>query len=126
MADKIKLKDGTELLTTQIQTLSGISIALADTDALQDLKDSLTDDNLSEVEIVNNAGLTVGQYEHLRLVDAWKLVWLDTGLEVTISLREKTQTEIRLDALEQSNALLDGAITDIAEAVSTISEGGTE
>ena len=41
---------------------------------------------------------------------------------VTISLREKTDTEKRLDALEESQEIQDGAIEDIGMALSDIAE----
>ena len=42
---------------------------------------------------------------------------------VTIALREKTDIEVRLDALEESQTLQDGAIEDIADVVSELAEG---
>ena len=42
---------------------------------------------------------------------------------VTISLREKTDIEKRLDAIEESQEIQDGAIEDIGAALSDMAEG---
>ena len=42
---------------------------------------------------------------------------------VTISLREKTDIEKRLDALEESQQIQDGAIEDIGMVLSDMAEG---
>ena len=43
----------------------------------------------------------------------------------TYSLREKTDEEKRLDALEEGKAVQDGAIDDLGKVVGTLAEGGT-
>ena len=58
-------------------------------------------------------------------------VWLQADLvdgkvEATFSLREKTELEKRLDAIEEGQSIQDGAIADLGEVVSTMAEGGAE
>ena len=51
---------------------------------------------------------------------------VDGNVEATFSLREKTEVEKRLDAIEEGQNIQDGAIADLGDVVSTIAEGGAE
>ena len=50
----------------------------------------------------------------------------DGKVVANFSLREKTDIEKRLDAIEAGQTLQDGAIRDLGDVVSTIAEGGEE
>ena len=65
--DKLKLLDGSEIEAISMYSLDSIVVLLEDVDGLQELKDKLTDDNLSAIEIYNGAGNKIGIYENLRL-----------------------------------------------------------
>ena len=88
----------------------------------------LTPDNLSQVQIKNGAGLTVGTYTDLVLASETSVVAPDGMVLTTYSLREKTTEERRLDALELGQQVQDGALEDLGAVTSTLAaqmEGGT-
>ena len=124
--DKIILKNKNEIEVVQMPSIGSITVNLADVAALQSLKDSLTEDNLSEVKTTNEAGLTVGNYEDLILQPDWTVRWTEYGIRATFGLREMTETERRLSELEAGQQVQDGAISDLGSAVSDIAEGGAE
>ena len=124
--DKIILKNKNEIEVVQMPSIGSITVNLADVAALQSLKDSLTEDNLTEVKTTNEAGLTVGNYEDLILNTDWTVRWTDDGIQATFGLREMTETERRLSELEAGQQVQDGAISDLGSAVSDIAEGGAE
>lgn len=124
--DKIILKNKTEIEVTQMPSIGSVTVQLENVSALQSLKDSLTEDNLSEVKTTNEAGFAVGNYEDLILQPDWKVRWNDDGIQATFGLREMTETERRLSELEAGQQVQDGAISDLGSAVSDIAEGGAE
>ena len=67
----------------------------------------------------------VGNYTDLVLVSETSMVAADGTVLTTYSLREKTDEEKRLDALEEGKAVQDGAIDDLGKVVGTLAEGGT-
>lgn len=73
----------------------------------------------------NGDGTVVGNYTDLVLVSEMSVIATDGTVLTTYSLREKTAEEKRLDALEAGQAVQDGAINDLGEAVGTMAEGGT-
>lgn len=87
--------------------------------------ETLTPDNLATVQIKNGDGTVVGNYTDLMLVTETSVIATDGVVFTTYSLREKTDEEKRLDALEEGHAVHDGAIGDLGEAVGTLAEGGT-
>ena len=122
--DKIILKDNTEVEVLQMPSLGSITVSVADVAAIQTLKNQLTVDNLSNVTIKNDAGLTTGIYEDLNLSDTWTIKWTDDAIETTFGLAVKSDIEKRLDAVETGQSIQDGAIADLGTAVSDIAEGG--
>lgn len=75
----------------------------------------MTEDNLSEVQIRNGAGLTAGRYTDLVLVSETSVVRKDGTILTSFRLREKTDIEKRIDALEEGQEVQDGAIIDVAQ-----------
>lgn len=82
----------------------------------------LTEDNLAEVTIKNDAGLVCGTYADLVLVSETSTVDADGSVITSYKLREKTDTDKRLDALEMGQEVLIGAVSDLGTATSAISE----
>ena len=85
--------------------------------------DVLTPENLKSVQVVNRDGTTVGNYSDLVLVSETSEE-KDGKIETSFNLREKTDVEKRLDALEEGQEVQDGAIGDLGTAVSDLAEGG--
>ena len=124
--DKIILKNKNEIEVVQMPSIGSVTVQLENVSALQSLKDSLTEDNLSEVKTTNEAGITVGSYEDLILNPDWTVRWTEDGIRATFGLREMTEMERRLSELEAGQQVQDGAISDLGSAVSDITEGGAE
>lgn len=115
--------------TTAIELLAGAGISsmttiCKDWAEVAVLMLKLTPENLSSVHVQTSEGLTVGNYTDLVLQPgSWEVK--EDGVHITISLREKTDIEKRLDNVESGQQTQDGAITDLGEAVGNLAEGGT-
>ena len=121
--DKIILSNGYEI---EIESGANLSDIRAVSDTKYDMIsawDMLTPENLSSVRVVNGDGLTVGNYSDLVLVSETSAE-KDGKIETSFNLREKTETEKRLDALENGQEVQDGAISDLGAAVSGLAEEG--
>ncbi|HIU79194.1 MAG TPA: hypothetical protein IAB09_07240 [Candidatus Avilachnospira avicola] len=118
--NKIKLNDGTEIEPILLPSLGAITVLVADVEDLQNLKDMLTEDNLSAVEIYNGAGHKTGAYEHLALDDLWHIIWVSDGIEATFGLRQKTDQEIRIENIEKNMQITDGAVNSLAGVVGEV------
>ena len=126
MKDYIKLADNTTIEIEDGASLREIiHIAATEADALA-VSAAITPANLAHVEFYNpeqNSENPYGLYEDLTANAAPTRQTNEDGtVTVTISLREKTNIELRLDALEESQATQDGAIADLGLAVSDIVE----
>lgn len=119
--DKLILKNGTEIEIESGASLSDIHV-LSNTKADMVSKwDMFTPENLQFVRVVNGDEIMVGTYNDLILVSETSYE-KDGKIETIFSLREKTEVEKRLDALESGQEVQDGAIMDLGEAVSVLSE----
>lgn len=125
MKDRLILKNGTIIELEAGASLGALQVAAADRAAMVATWEVLTPDNLTTVQIKNGDGTVVGNYTDLVLVSETSVIAADGAVLTTYSLREKTAEEKRLDALEAGQAVQDGAINDLGEAVGTIAEGGT-
>lgn len=124
MKDYIKLADAT---TIEIEdgAILGAIIHIAETEAeALAVSAAITPANLASVEFYNpSAEEPYGVYDNLIANKAPTRQTNEDGtVTVTISLREKTELEKRVDALEESQATQDGAIDDLGAAVSELSE----
>ena len=129
MKDTLILKDGTTIELETGASLGSLQVKAADRETMLQTWKQLTEDNLSQVQIVNASGLTVGRYEHLVLVSESSVVDADGTVTTTYSLREKSDVEKRLDNVETGQAIQDGAISDLGEVSSLLAEqmdGGKE
>ena len=125
---KLILKNGAEIELEAGASLGALQVLSADRAAMLATWELLTPDNLSQVQIKNGAGLTVGTYTDLVLASETSVVAPDGMVLTTYSLREKTTEERRLDALELGQQVQDGALEDLGAVTSTLAaqmEGGT-
>ena len=121
--DYIKLTDGTQVTIEDSASLDRI-IHISDTEAdAVAVCAAVTAENIAHVEFYNEgAEQPYGVYDDLAL-NAPPTRHDDNGaVVVTISLREKTDLEKRVDALEESQEIQDGAIEDVGSALSDIAE----
>lgn len=116
--DRIKFSNGHKYNLADGASLSEITIVNADLVTLHnDLMDS---GNLKTVTFLmydpeTDQEKVIGVYTDMILADPAYHVNEDES--VTISLREKTDIEKRLDALEESQDIQDGAIADLADVI---------
>lgn len=121
--DKIILSNGYEIEIESGTSLSDVRIISGTKYDMLATWDVLTQENLSSVRVVNGDGLAVGNYSDLVLVSETSSE-KDGKIETSFNLREKTETEKRLDALENGQEVQDGAISDLGVAVSGLAEEG--
>lgn len=122
--DYIKLTDGTQVTIEDGASLEHIFHTAANEADAVTVCAALTPENLSHVEFFNEgAENPYGVYDDLILNSPPTRQDGDGVVIVTISLREKTDIEKRLDALEESQEIQDGAIEDIGMVLSDMAEG---
>ena len=122
--DYMKLADKTQITIedgASLERIIHISATEADATAVCA---AVTAENIAHVEFFNeDAEQPYGVYDDLALNAPPTRHDEDGAVVVTISLREKTDLEKRLDALEESQKIQDGAIEDIGMVLSDIAEG---
>ncbi len=124
MKDTLTLKDGTIIKMESGASLSDIKIL---SDSMEDMIvvcNSMTADNLAKVTVKNSDGVVVGRYSDLVFVSETSTIQEDGTVLTSFNLREKTETEKRLDAMESGQQTQDEAIGDLGQAVSDMMEGG--
>lgn len=127
--DKMILKDYTEIELEAGASLGALQVASADRAEMLAKWELMTQDNLSQVQVKNGDGLTVGTYTSLVLVSETSVVGSDGSVLTTYAMREKTAEERRLDALEEGQQVQDGAIEDLGAVASALAgqmEGGAQ
>ena len=116
--DIMIFKDGSEISLEAGASLGNIQVISESKYDMISCWEKFTNENLSEVQIKNGDYLTVGTYKNLVLVSETSTVRPDKTILTSYSLREKTAEEVRLDALEDGQDVLNGAIADLGEITS--------
>ena len=121
----IKLADSTQIPIEDGASLDRIEHIAENEAAALAVGAAFTPENLAHVEFATAPDDEPhGVYENLALIEPPTRRDTEDGkVLVTIRLREKTDLELRVDALEESQATQDGAIEDLGLAVSDIVEG---
>ena len=116
--EKIVLKDKTEILVEGGTTTNVFTTIVQGTEGIKTLLDTLTEENLSNMEMQNEAGLVCAVWENRQLdnLNTNKIEKTDNW-RVTVSLKEKDTVTLRLEALEAGQVLQDNAIADMSETV---------
>ena len=120
--DVLILKDNTNIELEAGASLAALQVAAADRAAMLVTWEKLTPENLATVQTKNGDGLVAGNYTDLVLVSETSVVASDGSILTTYSLREKTDIEKRLDAIEEGQDVQNGAISDLGAVTSTIAE----
>lgn len=120
------------ILTNQSQIYIESGSSLSDMKVLSDTKydmistwDMLTEENLKHIKIQSEDGIVVGTYDNILLDSETSAIQPDGKILTSFHLREKTEVELlrdRVEQLESGQEVQDGAIMDLGEAVSTLSE----
>ena len=120
--DKLKFKDGTIIDIEDGATLSDVThIATNEANAIF-VCNKVTAENVASLQFLHGEAVT-GQYDNV-IIAAPTTREDGEGETVIVRMhfREKTDLEIRVDALEESQDVQDGAIEDIGAVLSDIVE----
>lgn len=121
--DKLKFTDGTIIDIEDGASLEEVThIARNEADAMF-VCGKVTAENVSHLEFFHGELLT-GQYDNV-IIAAPTTREDGEGETVVVRMhfREKTDLELRVDALEESQDVQDGAIEDIGAVLSDMAEG---
>ena len=120
----IKLTDGTQVTIEDGASLDRI-IHISETEAdATAICAAVTAENIAHVEFwAEDAEQPYGVFDDLTLNAPPTRHDENGAVVVTISMREKTDLEKRVDALEESQEIQDGAIEDIGMVLSDMAEG---
>lgn len=125
MKNYMKLASGYQIPIEDGASLGAIC-TIAETEAAAvEVCEAITPQALMRVEFYEEETKEAyGIYENLiKTTEPIRQTNDDGTVTVTISLREKTDLEKRVDALEEGQAVQDGAISDLGTAVSEMAEG---
>lgn len=116
--EKIVLKDKTEILVEGGTTSNTFTTVVEGTEEVKGLLDKLTEENLSNVQLQNEAGLVCAVLENKVLSNVNVIsISKTSNWKVTVMLIDKDPLLIRLETLEAGQALQDNAIADMSETV---------
>ena len=121
--DKIKFLDGTVIDIEDGATLAEVThIATNEANAMY-VCGKVTAENVKSLQFLHEDAVT-GDYQNV-IIAAPTTRENGEGETVIVSMhfREKTDLEIRVDALEESQEVQDGAIEDIGTVLSDLAEG---
>ena len=112
----IKLKDETTITVLESTTPTQIKAEFNSVEQLDGFRQSLSDDNLSKFAYLNDAGIAIGNYENYQL-DSTTYIVKDDIYKATFEIHQKSDLEVRLENLEQTQDIQDGAIGELASIV---------
>jgi len=137
--EKIILSNKTESNKTEIvikpgSYLSRVTVVTSDFTELGTIAEALrTEGNLDTIQFTND-GIVTGEYSDMKLISPlFREVEIleDATVTADFEMREKTELEKRLDEFEASQKVMNssqqlqgGAIEELGEMISKISEGG--
>lgn len=113
---KIKLKNDTIITVLDSTTPTLLRAEFQSITELDAFRAELTNDNLSVFQYVSEDDSVMGSYENYTLVNTSYTV-ADGIYSAVFSLRQFTDTELRLNTLEEEQELQNGAIEELAGIV---------
>lgn len=121
--DKLRFFDGTEIEIEEGASLGNVThVATNEANALF-VCNKVTAENVEHLEFFHGELLT-GQYDHVIITTPpTREDGEGESVIVRMHFREKTELELRVDALEESQEIQDGAIEDIGLVLSDMAEG---
>ena len=116
--EKIILKDRAEILVEGGTTANAFTTIVQGTEGVKNLLDKLTEENLSSVEMQNEAGLVCAVLEN-KLLSNVNVVSISktNNWKVTVILTNKDPMLIRLEALEAGQITQNDAIAEMSETI---------
>ena len=132
--EKIILSNKTEINIKPGSFLSRVTVVVSDFTELGAVAEALrTKGNLDTIQFTND-GIVTGEYSDMKLISPlFREVEIleDATVTADFEMREKTELEKRLDEFEASQKVMNssqqlqgGAIEELGEMISKISEGG--
>ena len=115
MMEKLVLKDKTEITIKEGASLNAITAVVEQFKDLDPIASAiLKEGNLDAVQFKSEENIT-GSYTDMRLeYPLFQVNVVNEKVEATFAIREKTEEEKRLDALEKEQSVQDGAIMEMA------------
>ena len=113
MKDTLVLKDGSIIELESGASLSALVVLSSTKEDFVATWNKFTVENLSEVMVKSGSGVVVANYTNLVLVNETSTI-TDDGISTVYKLREKSEIEIRLDAIEAGQEIQNEAIDDLA------------
>ena len=121
--DKLKLKDGTVIEIEDGASLGNITHIAANEANAMFICGKVTAENVEHLDFLHGDAVT-GSYNHVVIAAPTTREEGENGaVIVRMHFREKTDVELRLDALEEGQTVQDGAIEDIGAVLSDMAEG---
>ena len=115
---KIKLKDITELTVTESSTATSIVAEFTSAEEIEDFRKKLTDENLSSFAYVNDEeeSSVIGEYQNYTF-ESVTYAEKDNILVSTFNIRQLSNIEVRLAAIEAGQTVQNDAIAEMSEVV---------
>lgn len=111
------LADGTKINLESGSSLNSLKVKSDNKASMVENWDKFNKDNLAEITVQNSDGIVIGEYSNCVLDCETSKINADGSILTAFRLREKTETELRLEALEETQADQDDAIVELAEVV---------
>lgn len=113
---KLKLTESNEIFNiTDATTADTLVLELTSIYEVDSFREKLTDESLRHFEFLDNVDNVAGKYDNYTFKGDVSYSVKDGVYTAKYFLRKKTETEIRLDALEAGQELQDGAIDELAQ-----------
>lgn len=121
--DKLKFVDGTVVEIEEGATLSEVTHIASNEANAMFVCNKVTAENVEHLQFLHGEAVT-GDYQNV-IIAAPTTREDGEGETVIVRMhfREKTDVELRLDALEEGQTVQDGAIEDIGAVLSDMAEG---
>lgn len=127
MKEKLILSNNQEINIESGSSLSDMKVLSETKYDMISVWDMLTEEHLNHIEILAGDGTVVGTYDNILLENETSAIQPDGKILTSFNLREKTEVELlkeRIEQLESSQEVQDGAISDLGSAVSGLAEEG--
>lgn len=113
---KLKLKDGREIKVLDSTLPTIICMECDSVTEIEEVREMLTKENLSDFLYLDDEGKIYGEYKHYILENV-SYMKQDGIYHCKYHIRQLSDTEIRLDDLEQGQETQNGAIEELASIV---------
>ena len=106
--EKIRLKDGKEIVVEGGMTANNFVTIVAGYDAMKQLYDNLTEENLSRMEVINDGGLVCAILKNKRLSKerTFEVIEGTENLKVKVNLESIDAKELQLNQLSANTDYL--------------------